>query len=102
MKKNSELQKYRMFQIYETFTNLNVVPFISSDIDAEWYARINDTIDRIISQEFEDPYKLSGMKNYTKMFFQYHPTKLTKTTVKAFEPLMRRAVTEYTMYKLQK
>jgi hypothetical protein len=104
VKLENQAQKERMFQLYDTFSNLNVVPFIKSDMDLRWFKLVNSIVSSTIEKEFEDPYAKTGIEHYTKMFFQYYPTKVegSTQTSKGWDDGLERVVKEYTLYKASK
>ena len=65
VKLENQAQKERMFQLYDTFYNLNVVPFIKSDMDLRWFKLVNSIVSSTIS-----PFPLPGKFTILKERFR--------------------------------
>lgn len=100
MKANNKQQKVKMFQIFDSFTNLNPIPFRKSDMDSRWFKRVNSIVKDIIDSEFEDPYSLRTIEVYSRMYFQFYSRKEVKETAEGWDAGLERAIKDYTLYKL--
>ena len=71
---DSKLYHKRMLELFGKFDMLNVIPFVSSNMDLSWKKRVDETVNDILTEEFGSS-NIETVKINSKMFFQYYPNK---------------------------